>query len=58
MQVKGEGKSTGKGKSAKKKSGKAVVVISSDSEDSKVDFPHHLPNQPLDIPVEQPQEPN
>ena len=55
-QVKGTG--TGKGKSAKKKLGKAVVVVSSDSEDSEVDFPHHPPNQPLDIPAEGPQGPN
>ena len=55
-QVKGKG--TGKGQSAKKKSGKAVVVVSSDLEDSEVDFPHHPPNQPLDIPAKQPQEPN
>ena len=53
-QVKGKGK----GQSAKKKSGKAVVVVSSDSEDSEVDFPHHPSNQPLDVPAEQPQEPN
>ena len=53
-QVKGKG--TGKG--AKKKSGKAVVVISSDSEDSEVDFPHLPPNQPVNLPAEEPQEPN
>ena len=57
-QVKGKGKGAGKGKSAKKKSGKAVVVVSSDSEDLEVDFPHHPPNQPQDIPAEQPQEHN
>ena len=56
IQVKGKG--TGKGQSAKKKLGKTVVVVSSDSEDSEVDFPHHPPNQPLDVPAEQPQEPN
>ena len=56
-QVKGKGKGTGKGKSAQKKSGKAVVV-SSDSEDLEVDFPHHSPNQPQDVPAEQPQKPN
>ena len=39
--VKGTGKGTGKAKSTKKKLGKAVVVISSDSEDLEVDFPHH-----------------
>ena len=57
-QVKGKGKGTGKGKGAKKKLGKAVVVISSDSEDSKVDLPHHPPNQPVHLPTEEPQEPN
>ena len=57
-QVKHKGKGTGKGKGAKKKSGKAVVVISSDSEDSEVDFPHHPPNQPVNLPAEEPQEPN
>ena len=34
----------GKGKGAKKKLGKAVVVINSESEDSEVDFPHHPPH--------------
>ena len=57
-QVKDKGKGAGKGQSANKKSGKTVVVISSDSEGSEVDFPHHPPNQPLDVPAEQPQEPN
>ena len=57
-QVKGKGKGTGKGKSTKKKSDKAVVVVSSDPEDLEVDFPQHPPNQPQDIPAEQPQEPN
>ena len=53
-----KGKSTGKGKGAKKKSGKAAVVISSDSEDSEVDIAHHPPNQPVNIPTEEPQGPN
>ena len=57
-QVKGKGKGTGKGKSAKKMLGKAVIVISSDSEDSEVEFPHHPPNQPVNITAEEPQEPN
>ena len=57
-QVKGKGKGTGKGKSTKKKSGKAVEVVSSDSEDLEVDFPNHLPNQPQDTLAEQPQGPN
>ena len=55
-QVKGKGKGTGKGKSTKKKS-KTVVVVSSDSEDLEVDFPKYLPSQPLNLPEEQPQEP-
>ena len=55
-QVKGKG--TGKGKGAKKKLGKAVVVISSESEDSKVDFLHHPPYQPVNLPGEEPQDPN
>ena len=55
-QIKGKG--TGKGKSIKKKLGKAVVVVSSDSEDLEVDFPHHPPCQPQDVPAEQPQGPN
>ena len=57
-QVKGKGKDTGKGKSTKKKLSKAAVVISSDSKDLEVDFPHHSPNQPQNIPAEQPQGPD
>ena len=38
--------------------GKTVVVVSSDPADSEVDFPHHPPNQPLDVLAEQPQELN
>ena len=53
-QVKGKDK----GKSTKKKSCKAVAVVSSDSEDLEVDFPNHPPNQPQDILAEQPQGPN
>ena len=45
-QVKGKGKGAGKGKSTNKKSDKAAAVVSSDSEDLEVDFPHHPPNQP------------
>ena len=41
-----------------RKSGKAVVVISLESEDSEVDFPHHPPNQPVNLPAEEPKEPN
>ena len=55
--MKGKGQGTGKGKSAKKKLGKVVIVVSSDSEDLEVDFPHHPPNQPVDTPAEEPQEP-
>ena len=55
-QVKGKG--TGKGKSTNKKSGKAATVVSSDSEDLEVDFPHHPPNQPFEVPTELPQEPH
>ena len=57
-QAKGKGKGTGKGKSDKKKPGKAVGVISSDSEDSEVDFPHYPPNQPVNLPAEEPEELN
>ena len=48
------------GKGDKKKFGKAAIVISSDSEESlgEVDFPHFLPNQPADLPAEDPEEPN
>ena len=55
-QVKGKGK----GKSDKKKPGKAAIVISSDSEESlgEVDFPHFPPNQARDLPAEQPEEAN
>ena len=41
--AKGKGKARDKGKKTTKKSGKAVAVISSDSEDLEVDFPHHPP---------------
>ena len=55
-QVKGKGK----GKTDKKKPGKAAIVISSDSEESlgEIDFPHFLPNQPAELPTEEPEEPN
>ena len=50
----------GKGKGDKKKLGKAAIVISSDSVESsgEVDFPHFPPNQPVDLPAEEPEEPN
>ena len=57
-QVKGKGKGVGKGKSTNKKSGKAAAVVNSNSEDLEVDFPHHPPNQPHEVPTEHPQEPN
>ena len=56
--TKGKGKGTGKGKKTTKKSNKAVEVVSSDSEDLEVDFPHHHPNQPHEVPTDSPQEPN
>ena len=56
-QVKGKGKGTGKGKSDKKKPDKAAIVISSDEEDSEVDFPISPPNQPADLPAEEPNQP-
>ena len=57
-QAKGKGKGTDKGKNIKKMLSKAVVVISSDSEDLEVEFPNLPHNQPQDIPAEQPEEPN
>ena len=51
-------KGKGEGKKTTKKSDKAVVVVSSDSEDLEVDFPYHPPNQPHEIPADLPQEPN
>ena len=53
-----KGKGEGKGKKATKKSNKAVAVVSSDSEDLEVDFPHYPPNQPHEVPTELPQQPN
>ena len=55
-QVKGKGK----GRCDKKKPGKAAIVIISDSEESlgEVDFPHFPPNQPVDLPAEEPGELN
>ena len=52
------GKGRGKGKKTTKKSNKAVTVVSSDSEDLEVDFPHYPPNQPHKVPTDLPQEPN
>ena len=45
---------------SKKKLGKTAIVISSDSEESsgEVDFPHFPPNQPVDLPAEEPEQPN
>ena len=56
--TKGKGKGTGKGKKTIKKSNKAVTVVSSDSEDLEVDFPHYPPNQPHEVPIDLPQQPN
>ena len=56
--IKGKGKGTGKGKKTTKKSNKAVAIVSSDSEDFEVDFPHYPPNQPHKVPTDLPQEPN
>ena len=53
-----KGKGTGKGGKATKKSNIAVVVVSLDSEDLEVDFPHYHPNQSHKIPTELPQQPN
>ena len=53
-----KGKGTGKGKKASKKSSKAIVVVSSDSEDLEVDFPNYCPNQPHEVPADIPQKPN
>ena len=53
--TKGKGKGAGKGKETTKKSNKAVVVVSSDSEDLEVDFPHYPPNQPHEVPTDLPQ---
>ena len=49
-----------KGKGDKKKLGKTTIVIISDSEESsgEVNFPHFPPNQPVDLPAEEPEEPN
>ena len=51
-------KGAGKDKKTTKKSDKVVVVVSSDSEELEVDFPHHPPNQPHEVPAELPQESN
>ena len=58
MPRKGKGKGTGKGKKTNKKSNKAVTVVSLDSEDLEVDFPHYPPNQPHEVPADLHQEPN
>ena len=56
--AKGKGKGAGRGKKSTKKSDKAVAVVSSNSEDLAVDFPHHPLNQPHEVPAKLPQEPN
>ena len=50
-------KGKSKGKKATKKSNKAVTVVSSDSEDLEVNFPHYPPNQSHKVPADIPQEP-
>ena len=56
--TKGKGPGKGKGKKTSKKSTKPIVVMSSDSEDLEVDFPNYCPNQPHQVPINVPQEPN
>ena len=50
---KGKSKGTGKGKKATKKLDKAAAaaVVSSDSEDLEVDFPHHPQISPMKYPL-------
>ena len=43
-----------KGKKTTKKPHEVVTVVSSDSEDSEVDFLHYHPNQPHEVPVNLP----
>ena len=52
-----KGKGTGKGKKTTKKSNKAVTVVSSDSGDLEIDFPHYHPHQPHEVPTELPHSP-
>ena len=52
-----KGKGAGKGKKATKKSNKAVVVVSSDSEDLEVDFPITIPINPMRYPKSYPTSP-
>ena len=53
----GKGRGAGKGKKTIKKSDKAAAaVLSSDSEDLEVDFPHHHPKQPHELPAELPED--
>ena len=51
-------KGKGKGQKTTKKPNKAVTVVSSDSEDLEVEFPHYPPNQPHEVPTDLPQEAN
>ena len=50
-----KGKGAGKCKKTTKKSNKAVAIVSSDSENLEVDFPHYHPYQPHEAPAELPQ---
>ena len=54
----GKGKGTDKGQKTTKKTNKAVAVMSLDSEDLEVYFPHYPQNQPYEVPTDLPQEPN
>ena len=56
--TKGRSKGTGKGKKTTKNPSKAVAVVSSDSEDLEVDFPHYPSNQPHKVSTDLPQESN
>ena len=51
QQVKGKGKLQVKVRLPGKKSGKAAAVVSSDSEDLEVDFPHHPQISPMRYPL-------
>ena len=41
-----------------RKLSKSIAIVSSDSEDSEVDFPNYYPNQSHQVPADAPQEPN
>ena len=56
--TKGKGAGKGKGKKTSMKPSKPIVVVSLDSVDLEVDFPNYHPNQPQQVPINIPQEPN